>query len=144
MSGEAGAGRVEGRAPGLCLARGTASEEPQAAKRWRGAGCGKQHREVLTRSCCLVAQIVSALWLLRGIWPLGFAFSFIYFCLFSILFVNTNILSHSERFLPSSETPSSCLQPAGCCLPPQCAAHVWRSVFRHSSPPGAPALGYLL
>lgn len=73
-----------------------------------GGWCaGSSCREVLTRTCCLVAQIISAFWLLREIWPLGFAFSFIYFSLFSILFVNTNILSHPERFLPSLKIPSS-------------------------------------
>lgn len=73
----------------------------------RGWCAGSSWREVFTRTCCLVAQIISVFWLLRGIWPLGFAFSFIYFCLFSILFVNTNILSHPERFLPSLKIPSS-------------------------------------
>lgn len=83
-------------------------EPPAAGAAGEGGwGAGRGWREVCTRTCCLVAQIISVFWLLRGIWPLRFAFSFIYFCLFSILFVNTNILSHPERFLPSLKIPSS-------------------------------------
>lgn len=113
---------VEGRPPGLPCARKMVSAHQQPAKLpglgsgsclqplpavERGWCAGSSRRGVFTRTCCLVAQIISAFWLLRGIWPLGFAFSFIYFCLFSILFVNTNILSHPERFLPSLKIPSN-------------------------------------
>lgn len=80
----------------------------QPSPAWERGWCaGSSWRGVFTRTCCLVAQIISVFWLLRGIWPLGFAFSFIYFCPFSILFVNTNILSHPEWFLPSLKIPSS-------------------------------------
>lgn len=91
----------------------SARSSPRSSLAWAAAavgggwGAGRGWREVRTRTCCWVAQIISVFWLLRGIWPLGFAFSFIYFCLFSILFVNTNILSHPERFLPSLKIPSS-------------------------------------
>ena len=120
--GKPRAGGVEGRPLGLCFARKMVSVQQLPAKlSGLGSGsclqpppagesgwcAGRSRREVFTRTCCLVAQIISVFWLLRGIWPLGFAFSFIYFCLFSILFVNTNILSHPEWFLPSLKIPSS-------------------------------------
>lgn len=95
--------RAACKAPGL----GSRSCLQPSPARERGWCAGRSLGEVFTRTCCLVAQIVSVFWPLRGIWPLGFAFSFIYFCLFSIPFVNTNILSHPERFLPSLKIPSS-------------------------------------
>lgn len=122
VTGKPRAGGVAGRPPGRCFARKMLSVQQQPAKLSglgsgsclqpspaveRGWCAGSSRREVFTRTCCLVAQIISVFRLLRGIWPLGFAFSFIYFCLFSILFVNTNILSHPERFLPSLKIPSS-------------------------------------
>lgn len=58
--------------------------------------CRKQLGEVCTRTCCLVAHIISVFGLLKGIWPLGLACISICFCPFSVLFVNANFLSHSE------------------------------------------------
>lgn len=58
--------------------------------------CRKQLREVCTRTFCLVAHIISVFGLLKGIWPLDLACISIYFCPFSVLFVNTNFLSHPE------------------------------------------------